>query len=197
MLRPEVALPLAARCSDKGFKLLLDIVVSSTVPLRVMELPYRFALRTSGKSKLGAGVVWCFAVLLARHMAHRIPRRFVRFCLIGCSGVLVHLSVLWMARRWLQASFPAAQTGAVLASIASNFWLNNRLAFGDVCLRGALFFAGMSQFAALCAVGAVVNVVCAETLYRAGFSQLLSAMAGILAGAACNYVTVSRFVWRT
>jgi dolichol-phosphate mannosyltransferase len=197
MIRPEAALPLAARCSDKGFKLLLDIVASSTAPLRVIELPYRFSVRTSGKSKLGAGVVWCFAALLARHLACRIPRRFAKFCIVGGSGVLVHLAVLWLAQRWLQASFAAAQTSGVLVSIGSNFWLNNRLAFGDRRLGGTRFLAGMSRFAALCAFGAVVNVMVADSLNRAGMDRMPSAIAGILAAAACNYLTVSRFVWRT
>ena len=195
MIRPEAALPLAARCSDKGFKLLLDIVASSTVPLRVVELPYRFAVRTSGKSKLGAGVVCYFVASLARHLVDRIPQRFVKFCTIGGSGVLVHLAVLWSLQRWLQASFPAAQTSAVLISITSNFSLNNRLAFGDLRLRGARFFGGMSRFAALCAFGAVVNAVVAEALHHAGVHRMPSAIAGILAAAVCNYLTVSRFVW--
>lgn len=197
MIRPEEALPLAARCSDKGFKLLLDIVASSATPLRVVELPYRFSVRTSGKSKLGAKVVWYFAELLARHLACRVPRRFLKFCIVGGSGVLVHLAVLWSTQRWLQASFPAAQTSAVLVSIASNFWLNNRLAFDDRRLRGTRYVAGMSRFAALCACGAVANVMMADTLNRAGVDGVLSAIAGILAAAVCNYLTVSRLVWRS
>ena len=195
MIRAAALAGSAPRGSDKGFKLLLDLVVSSPVPLRVLELPYRFAVRTSGQSKLGAGVIWSFVLLLGRQLVARIPRRFLRFSAIGGTGVLVHLSVLWAAQRWLQASFPAAQTGAVLVSMASNFWLNNRLAFGDLRLRGARFLAGMSRFAVLCAFGAVVNVMVAEALHRAGLDRTSSAIAGITAGAACNYVAVSRLVW--
>ena len=197
MIRREAALCLHSRCSGHGFKLLLDIVASAKVPLRVIELPYRFSTRTSGKSKLGGGVVWSFVGLLARHLANRVPQRFVKFCIIGGSGVLVHLAVLWSAQRWLQASFPAAQTGAVLVSMASNFSLNNRLSFGDRSLRGSRFLTGMSRFAALCAVGPVVNVVVADALHQAGWHRMVSAITGILAAAACNYVTVSRFVWRS
>lgn len=196
MVRPQALRPLAARPCDKGFKLLLDIVASATVPLRVVELPYRFSERTSGQSKLGAAVVWYFFLLLARHLAQRVPRRFIRFCAIGASGVLVHLAVLWALQRWLQASFAAAQTSAVLVSIASNFWLNNRLAFGDLRLRGARLVSGMSRFAALCAFGAVANVVLSESLHGAGAHRMPSAIAGIVAGAVCNYLTVSRLVWR-
>ena len=196
MIRAEAMRGLAARGPGKGFKLLLDIVASSPSPLRVVELPYRFGVRKSGQSKLGARVVWYFLLLLMRQAAARIPRRFLKFCFIGGSGVLVHLAVLWTTQRWLHASFPAAQTGAVLVAIASNFWLNNRLAFNDVRLHGARFLTGMSRFAALCALGAVVNVAVAEALYRAEFARMACAVVGIVAGALCNYLTVSRFVWR-
>lgn len=197
MIRREAMLPLQASCQDKGFKLLLDVVASSTVPLRVVELPYRFAIRTSGQSKLGAGVAWHFLVLLSRHLARRMPLRFLKFCMVGGSGVLVHFAVLCSAQQWLEASFPVAQTSAVLVSIASNFWLNNRLAFGDLRLRGTRVVAGMSRFAGLCAFGAVVNVILAMTLQGSGVDRTLSAAAGVLAGAVCNYLTVSRLVWRS
>jgi dolichol-phosphate mannosyltransferase len=196
MIRSEAVLGIAARGSGKGFKLLLDLVASSPVPLRVVELPYRFAVRQSGRSKLGVGVVWHFLLLLMRQAMARIPRRFVQFCVIGASGVLVHLSILWAAQRWLQASSPAAQTGAVLVSIVSNYWLNNRLAFTDVRLVGARFLTGMSRFAALCALGAIVNVAVAASMHQAGVARMPFAMAGILVGALCNYLAVSRFVWR-
>ena len=196
MIRSEAVQRVAARGSGKGFKLLLDLVASSPVPLRVVELPYCFAVRQSGQSKLGVGVVWHFVLLLIRQVMARVSRRFLKFSVIGASGVLVHLAVLWFTQRWLRASFPAAQTGAVLVSIASNFCLNNRLAFGDLRLDGAKFLTGMSRFAALCALGAIINVAVATALHHAGLARMPSAMTGILAGAICNYLAVSRFVWR-
>lgn len=197
MIRGEALRGLSVRGADKGFKLLLDLVVSAPVPLRIVELPYRFAVRQAGESKLGAGVVWCFLALLLRRLPARIPGRFVRFCAVGGSGVLVHFAVLWALQRGPGASFPAAQTGAVLVSMASNFALNNGLAFADRRLHGAQLLTGLCRFAWLCAFGAVVNVVVAEALHRVGVDRFAAAGAGIVAGAVCNYVGVSRFVWRS
>jgi len=197
MIRSQTLRQVSARGPGKGFKLLLDLVTSSPVPLRIVELPYRFASRQSGQSKLGAMVIWSFMMLLVRQLPARLPRRFGKFCLIGASGVLVHLAVLWALQRWLLASFPAAQTGAVLVSMASNFWLNNRLAFADRRLHGPSLLRGLSRFATLCAFGAVLNVVVADALHHAGVDRMASAVAGILAGAACNYVMASNFVWRS
>jgi dolichol-phosphate mannosyltransferase len=75
--------------------------------------------------------------------------------------------------------------------------LNNRLTFADQRLHGSRFLGGLSRFAALCAVGAVVNVAIAEAIHRAGIDRISSAAAGILVGAACNYLTTSALVWRS
>jgi dolichol-phosphate mannosyltransferase len=197
MIRPEALRQVADRLSGKGFKLLLDLVASSPATLRIVELPYRFAARGSGQSKLDTGVAWAFLMLLIRQLAVQFHTRFAKFSLIGGSGVLVHLAVLFSLQRLLLASFPVAQTGAVIVSMVSNFTLNNRLTFADQRLRGSRFLGGLSRFAALCAVGAVVNVVIAEVIHRAGIDRLSSAAAGILAGAACNYLTTSALVWRS
>jgi dolichol-phosphate mannosyltransferase len=197
MIRAEVLRQVSARVSGKGFKLLLDLVASSRVPLRVVELPYRFAIRHSGQSKLDAGVVSAFLLLLARKLPGRLRSRFGKFSLIGGSGVLVHLAVLYAMQGLLLASFPAAQTGAVIVSMISNFSLNNRLTYPDRRLHGARFMSGLSRFSALCAVGAVVNVALAEALHRSGVDRMTSAAAGILGGAVCNYLSTSAFVWRS
>jgi dolichol-phosphate mannosyltransferase len=187
----------SARLSGTGFKLLLDLVASSPVPLRVVELPYRFAIRRCGQSKLDTGVISAFLLLLARKLPGSLCSRFGRFSLIGGSGVVVHLAVLVALQGLLRVSFPAAQTGAVIVSMISNFSLNNRLTFADRRLRGARFVSGLSRFAALCALGAVVNVVLAEVLHRDGVDRMASAAAGILGGALCNYLSTSALVWRS
>jgi dolichol-phosphate mannosyltransferase len=197
MIRPEALRPMATRLSGSGFKLLLDLVASSAVPLRILELPYRFAVRQNGRSKLDGGVVWAFARLLAHQVLSRLRSRFGKFCLIGSSGVLVHFGVLLMLQGLVLASFPMAQTAAVIVSMISNFALNNRLTFADLRLRGTRFVGGLSRFAALCALGAVVNVVVAEILHHGGAPRLACAAAGIVAGAVCNYLTTSALVWRS
>ena len=50
--------------NGKGFKILLDIYLSATGPVKFKELPYEFRTRKEGKSKLGAGVVWDYFGLI-------------------------------------------------------------------------------------------------------------------------------------
>jgi dolichol-phosphate mannosyltransferase len=196
MIRREVVTLAAGRLSDSGFKLLLDLVVSSPEPLRTAELPYRFSPRLHGSSKLDWRVLWTFAMLLMRQLRGRSFGGFARFSVIGASGVVVHFAVLDCAQSLLACSFALAQTLAVLVSMTSNFVLNNRLTFPSARLRGKAFFTGLSRFGLLCAIGAIVNVAVADAMAHESSMRLCAAAAGIVAGALCNYTTTSVLVWR-
>ncbi len=196
MLRPQIVRDSSGRLSGTGFKLLLDLVASSPAALRIAELPYRFSPRQYGQSKLDSRVAWAFLLLIVKKALERMRRRFGMFCAVGSSGVMVQLGVLWTVQGLFGASFPAAQTVGVLASMVSNFTLNNALTFREARLRGSSFMVGLSQFAGLCAVGVVINVAVASVLERSTGSRLISVVVGILVGAVCNYVTTSLIVWR-
>jgi dolichol-phosphate mannosyltransferase len=196
MIRPQVVRDASTRLSGTGFKLLLDLVASSSGPLEIVELPYRFLPRRCGHSKLDGRVAWAFLTLLVDKAHERMRRRFGLFCMVGSSGVLVQLSIVWTMQTLLGASFPAAQTVGVIASMASNFTLNNVLTFRDARLRGGQFMIRLSRFAALCAIGAVINVGAASASHRLTGHRLMAAATGIVVGALCNYLTTSILVWR-
>ena len=54
-----------------GFKILLDLLASLPAPPRLIELPYGFRSREAGESKLDAGVLRDYALLLADKSASR------------------------------------------------------------------------------------------------------------------------------
>lgn len=195
MLRAQVFQQVEGRISERGFKVLLDLLSSSPRRLRVVELPYTFAPRKHGKSKLDAGVVWHFGRLLVSHWVRRISGPMGRFCLVGAHGVLVHVAILDLAQLSLSLSFAPAQAVAVAVSMVSNFALNNRLTFGQAPVQGRPFLAGLLRFAALCSLGALVNVIVAFVVLQLSGERLLAAVAGISAGAICNYGACSLFVW--
>ena len=63
------------RYSAKGFKLLLEILVTRS-PLRVAEVPIAFAQREKGASKMGSGELLEFGVLCLKLLVWRLPRLF-------------------------------------------------------------------------------------------------------------------------
>ena len=86
---------LAPNLTGQGFKILLDLALSSPAPLRLIEIPCVFHERVAGESKLDALVLVQFAgLLLDKVFGGLLPLRFISFALVGALGVLVHLAVL-------------------------------------------------------------------------------------------------------
>jgi dolichol-phosphate mannosyltransferase len=196
MLRREVLEGSVYGLSNIGFKILLDIVVSSPVPLKVVELPYEFRSRVAGESKLDGRVAWEFLMLLVDKTVGRwVPVRLVSFSLIGGSGVLVHMAMLGIMGSLLGLSFTAASMVAVFTAMVSNFFLNNALTYRDQQLRGWRVLWGLLQFMAACSIGAAANVGVARHLFNSDGGWVLSALAGILVGTLWNYAATAYYVW--
>src|SRR5258708_1202150 len=107
------------RMSGDGFKILLDLLASSSRPLRVCELPFQFRTRRHGESKLDTLVVWeYFALLADKLFGHIVPVRFALFALIGAVGLAVHMSILWSGLHFAAVRFGVAQSLATLAANA-------------------------------------------------------------------------------
>lgn len=65
MLKRETFEANVRQLSAMGFKILLDLLASSTHALRIEEVAYRFRDRHSGQSKLDGMVIWEYGMLLA------------------------------------------------------------------------------------------------------------------------------------
>lgn len=194
MLRREVLEECVRRLSQQGFKVLLDILASTSQPLRLAEIPYRFAPREHGSSKLDAAVTWQFGLLILEKLAGPlVPARFVLFAAVGASGVLVQLGALAALRHAL--TFAAAQACAVWLAMTSNYLLNNVFTFRDQRLRGWQFWRGLATFYLICGIGAVANVGVGTLLYVRGEIWWLAGLASAVVGAAWNYGATRFFTW--
>jgi dolichol-phosphate mannosyltransferase len=184
------------RLSGIGFKILVDILASAQRPLRIVELPYTFRPRHAGASKFDSLVgAEYLQLLIDKALRGLVPARFVLFCLVGGSGLLLHLAVLWAVHGWL--AFAAAQAVATLVAMTSNFFLNNVLTYADRRLKGWRLLWGLASFYAICAIGAVANVGVATFLYRSEDAFWgLAGLAGALVGAVWNFAVSSIVTWR-
>jgi dolichol-phosphate mannosyltransferase len=183
--------------SRQGYKILVDIVMSSPTPPRVAEVPYTFRQRLHGESKLDSAVVIEYLMLLMdKTIGHIVPARFVLFSAVGASGVVVHMAALMLA---MAASLPfvAAQGAATGIAMTFNFFVNNLFTYRDKRLRGfGPVLKGLLSFYLVCAIGAVSNVGVAAVLFSKDYAWWLSALTGILVGVVWNYALTSTFTWR-
>ncbi|HKK16000.1 MAG TPA: glycosyltransferase family 2 protein [Gammaproteobacteria bacterium] len=184
--------------SGKGFKILLDILVSAKSDAVIMEKPYTMRKRSFGESKLDASVIWEFITLVIFKFSGRIiPYRFLSFAAVGFTGIFVQLFALWLCFRILNLEFIISQILATLVAMTSNFILNNQFTFNEQKLKGKGLLSGLLTFYIACSLGAVINVAVADLLFNRSFPWWLAGTLGAVAGAVWNYATTATFTWRT
>ncbi len=198
MIRRETFNASVRQLSAIGFKILLDIIASLPRPPRIVELPFRFRTRQSGESKLDAGVLRDYALLLAdKLVGHIVPVRFLMFASVGVLGIAAHMIVLLMALKLVRLDFETAQGVATLAAIIGNFVLNNAFTFGDRRLRGWSFVRGLVTFGLICGVGAAANLsVAAVMVNDDGRGWALAGLVGAVMSLVWNYAVSSVITWR-
>jgi dolichol-phosphate mannosyltransferase len=187
--------PLAQAISSQGFKILFDILATARGSLRTIELPVQFGVRQHGESKLDSRIALDFATLVAAKLTKdTVSARFLLFCLVGLTGVPVHLAVL---RAFLTAdlSFNAAQALATMVAVTWNFVLNNNFTYRDQRLTGWRLLAGIFRFQMICAVGAISNVGIAVWIHNYQQAWWIAGLCGAIVGAVWNFVVSAAFVW--
>lgn len=197
-LKRQVFEDCARNLSSLGFKILLDIIVSSKDDVRIKEVPYTFAPRLAGQSKLSTNVAWEFLLLLADKLVGKyVPVRFLAFAFIGTLGIGVHFLVLTIMFKGLKVDFPTSQAIATAAAILFNFSVNNVLTYSGQSLKGAAWFKGLLTFYLICGIGAMANVGVSSYLFGRDTYWAVAALSGIVMSVVWNYAVSARYTWKT
>jgi dolichol-phosphate mannosyltransferase len=197
MIRRDALEPLAPAISSQGFKILLDILTVGGHRLRAVELPASFYERRNGQSKLDSKIALDFAALVtAKLTGDAIPPRFLLFCLVGLTGIAVHLSILGALLAPGAVSFEWAQVLATIGAISWNFLFNNLFTYSDQRLTGWRFATGLLCFQIVCAIGAISNVGIATWIYDYDSKWWIAGLGGAIVGTVWNFVVSAAFVWR-
>jgi len=193
MMRQSEFDRLAPRLSPRGFKILFDILATSRSELRVLELPFAFSPRATGRSKFDQRVVADYTALaLSKISRDLFSPRAVMFGLVGLSGIVVHFAVM---RAALGFGFALAQLLGASSAMTSNYFLNNALTYRGRSRRGWQLLGGYVKFVALCGLGLAANVGAATLVRRLGLPWWASGAAGALVGAAWNFLSTASAVW--
>ena len=186
---------LADRLHPRGFKALMEILALCR-GARLVEVPYTFGLRTAGASKLGRGVVLDYLLALVElRLGRRLPVRFMQYCLVGLSGVLVQLGAFVALRG--TTSDEIALALAILVAMISNFLFNNLWTFRDRRLtRGALGL-GLLRFVFVSTLGALINHSVSVRLSQLTAIDLLwTSLVGIALATLWNYQMNRDLTWK-
>ena len=162
---------------------------------RVVEEPIRFRDREHGQTKLGIGSsleffsnVW--RLRLASH------RTFIKFALVGLTGVFVNLGSFHLLLEIGVHEFLASPI-AIELSIISNFLLDNFWTFADRAMNGRKRLRGLkfNLVSLLALVPSYATFVGLSMLFPHGSPVLLQGC-GIVPGALVNYFLSSCWTFR-
>ena len=196
----EAALP---TLNPKGFKILLDLLVHAPAGTKAVEMPFTFAKRQHGESKLSRRVQlefleYLYDVTFGRY----VPMTLVKYMLVGLFGVLVHLVVYLSVAMFLPATsldvlgFSLPLSLGIEAAIIFNFILNNAWTFKEARLRGMAAFGGFCTFNVACLFGALANYPVTQHLLAQGAPLLLGVAIGAFVGMIWNYTMSRMLTWR-
>jgi dolichol-phosphate mannosyltransferase len=170
-----------------GWKILLEVLVR-TAPGRVADVPFRFAPRAAGSSKLGLAEAAAFV----RHVARLACwRRGVPFVLVGAIGAAVNLAAYALA---LRAALPPLEAGAVAThlAMAGNFALHARYTWPD---RGQAGWRRPLRFLAVSEAGVGLNLLVLAAARARGAGALLAQLAGLCAAVPLTFVLHNAWTW--
>ena len=186
-----------ANLMPTGYKILLEILVQGK-PRNVAEAAYTFQTRTRGESKLNARQ----QVAYLKHIYSLMKRqgellRFARFCLVGLSGVLVNMGLLWLLTTFAGFYYLVSSAVAIETAVISNFLLNDRFTFSDRRTPGiAAFSRRLLKFNLVSLAGVAINMGALWLLTEAfGVYYLFSNLCGIALATLWNYLVNNRWTW--
>lgn len=148
--------------SPLGYKILLEVIGRGRCRW-IGEVPYVFRERVEGESKISRKVYIDYLRHLLRLRLAKLPvNRFIRFAVVGFSGVIVDMSVLYLLSDPSTLHWGLTRSKLVAAELAiiNNFIWNDFWTFGDIASHQKGLRARLRRFAkfqAICLIGLALN----------------------------------------
>lgn len=184
-----------------GYKILLEVVGRGRVG-RVAEVGYVFRERTVGASKVTSKVYVEYLGHLVRLRFATLPTvRFLKFCLVGLSGVAVDMATLYLLSDPSQLGFGLTRSKIVAAelAIANNFLWNDAWTFREVSTKqptAASRWRRFLRFNTVCTLGLVLNLIMLNLMFNVfGWNRYVSNAIAIGIVTLWNFWINSRISW--
>lgn len=184
-----------------GYKILVE-VVGRCDPRWIGEVGYVFRERVEGESKVSWKLYVHYLQHLARlRLATLYRSRFLRFCVVGATGVVVDMSILYLLSdpSRLGLGLTRSKIAAAEAAIISNFLLNDAWTFRDLATKSPGTRSKLRRFVgfnAICALGVAINVVILNLLFNyLHMNRYIANAVAILIVTGWNYLLNRHLNW--
>ena len=196
------------KLNPMGYKILLEVIGRGQVQ-DIAEVGYVFQERRAGESK----VTWRQYVDYLLHLGRlrsdgRIARlrqrlpigRFIRFGVVGFSGVFVDLAIFYLLRTGLGLGLTRSAVLSAEVAIVNNFLWNDAWTFADLAKRQQGWpsrFKRFLKFNAICLSGLILNVLLVNLMFNVfGINEYIAKLIAIAAVTLWNFWINYKLNWR-
>lgn len=204
-----------APLKPRGYKILLEVLGKGSWE-HDREIPFEFVDREIGSSKLKLRTITDYALQVTditlysfthhQSAAWREWKRVFKFGIVGISGIVVNLGILFILVEFFSTGVPffgrdiykeLASAVAIEVAILNNFLWNDIWTFGSSPVRNATsVWRRLVAFNAVSVGGAAINLAI-FTVLNGWFAvwYIAAQFIGILVGFAWNFIVNRRFTW--
>ena len=161
---------------------------------RVIEVPMTFCRRRHGESKLTLRDQVEFLINVAK-LRFRQSEEFIRFALVGLSGLLVNLGSYVLLTRKMGLNIALASPVAIELSILSNYFLNDVWTFKHRRVTIPAYRKLFRFHVAAALAGSLNYLVFLTLVYYMHVYDILTNVIGISIGMLVNYSLNSIWTW--
>jgi dolichol-phosphate mannosyltransferase len=182
-----------------GYKILIEVVARGNIRW-IGEVGYVFRERIEGESK----VTWRLYLQYLEHLVRlrlSVSSRFLRFAVVGGSGVLVDMALLYALSDpgMLHLGLTRSKAMAAETAIITNFVLNDLWTFRDAARLSPGARARVRRFLgfnAICLLGLALNLLILNALFNwAGMNRYLANLIAIAFVTGWNYWLNKTISW--
>jgi dolichol-phosphate mannosyltransferase len=196
--------------NTKGYKILLELLVKER-KAKIVEIPYVFTDRKSGKSKMSLGIIFDYLQSvwqLYRYGKNANPHSFkrsaqffskaARFFTVGASGLFVNyfVSILLSSGLITKMGYMESTAIGIIASITSNFILNKIWTFDDRNFSPLHVIKQYLSFLCICSLGAVIQLGLVYGFVETGNSYELSLLLAVIVASVSNFILNKRLTFK-
>jgi dolichol-phosphate mannosyltransferase len=186
--------------SPVGYKILVEVVARGKIRW-IGEVGYVFRERQSGESKVTSQQYWEYLQHLIR-LRLSLSSRFIQFCLVGLTGVVVDMGFLYLLHDPSTLGLPLTRSKIIAAELAilNNFLWNDLWTFRDVAQRQPgkrQRIKRFLKFNLICLVGLILNVILLNLLVNLfGLNHYLANFLAIALVTVWNFWFNLKLSWR-
>lgn len=192
---------IANKClSPVGYKILIEVVARGKIRW-IAEAPYVFREREAGESKVTTKqyLEYIQHLLKLRFSLWQI-KRFIRFGLVGFSGVFVDMAIFYLLRDFLGLGLTRSAIFSSEVAILNNFFWNDLWTFGDISSQQKGVKKQVKRFLkfqVICLAGLILNVLIVNILYNIfGVNEYVAKLIAIAIVTVWNFWFNLKLSWR-